>query len=188
MLEVPDSLLAERHRLGHDFFDEMWEGELHMVPPPSGYHQRLASWLAGQWRPLAAAAGLEVIAETGLFDPAVADFSSYRQPDLAVYRPDQLSRRGIEGRAELVVEIRSLDDESYQKIPFYQRVGVAELLIIEVDYGVHQWVGVEGRLVPVPADAEGWTRLRALTASLRGHDRRLTLQSADGEWDYRSPG
>lgn len=34
MLEVPEGLLAERARLGHDRFDEMWEGVLHMVPPP----------------------------------------------------------------------------------------------------------------------------------------------------------
>ncbi|MBA3983821.1 MAG: hypothetical protein H0X61_09880 [Acidimicrobiia bacterium] len=35
MLDVPVALLAERQRLGHDLFDEMWEGELHMVPHPA---------------------------------------------------------------------------------------------------------------------------------------------------------
>ena len=41
MLDVPESLLDERRRLGLDVFDEVWEGVLHMVPPPSGEHQRL---------------------------------------------------------------------------------------------------------------------------------------------------
>lgn len=31
---VPDRFLEERHRLGHDKQDELWEGVLHMVPPP----------------------------------------------------------------------------------------------------------------------------------------------------------
>lgn len=188
MLDVPDSLLAERRRLGHDRFDEMWEGELHLVPPPSGYHQRLALWLAGQWGPLAGNAGLEVILETGLFDPAVADFSSYRQPDIALYRPEYLSRRGIEGRAELVVEIRSPEDESYEKIPFYERVGVAELLIIETDYTVNHWLRVDRRLVQELPDVDGWAQLRVLPMSLRGLDLHLTVRVDGEEWDYHAPG
>jgi hypothetical protein len=36
MLDVPGSLLDERRRLGLDVVDEVWEGVLHMVPPPSG--------------------------------------------------------------------------------------------------------------------------------------------------------
>jgi hypothetical protein len=34
MLEVPQAMLDERQRLGLDGRDEMWDGELHMVPPP----------------------------------------------------------------------------------------------------------------------------------------------------------
>lgn len=41
MLEVPEYLLEERRRLGHDRWDEMWDGELHMLPPPHGDHGRL---------------------------------------------------------------------------------------------------------------------------------------------------
>ena len=33
--EVSEGELQERHRPGIDRWDEMWEGELHMVPPPS---------------------------------------------------------------------------------------------------------------------------------------------------------
>jgi hypothetical protein len=32
-------MLDERRRLGQDVRDEMWDGVLHMVPPPGGAHQ-----------------------------------------------------------------------------------------------------------------------------------------------------
>ena len=38
LLEIPDTIqrwMDERARLGHDRMDEMWDGVLHMVPPPS---------------------------------------------------------------------------------------------------------------------------------------------------------
>jgi hypothetical protein len=54
---VPESLLAERRQLGHDRFDELWEGELHLVPSPSFPHQQLASWLLVTWWPIARSAG-----------------------------------------------------------------------------------------------------------------------------------
>lgn len=184
MLEVPEALLAERRKLGHDRFDEMWEGVLHMVPPPDLAHQQLASWLLYHWTPLASARGLQVTAETGLFDPAVEGYTSYRQPDLAVWSPATTSARGIEGRAELVVEIRSPNDESYRKLPFYERVGVQEVLVIELGLGLRHWVRVEGRLVEVPG-GDG-VELRALPVALRGApDGILIMESASGPVTYK---
>ena len=43
---VPAALLEQRRRKGHDIFDEMWEGVLHMVPQPSSAHQRMEFDLA----------------------------------------------------------------------------------------------------------------------------------------------
>jgi hypothetical protein len=34
MLDAPQAMLDERRRPGHDVRDEMWDGVLHMVPPP----------------------------------------------------------------------------------------------------------------------------------------------------------
>ncbi|MDQ3679159.1 MAG: Uma2 family endonuclease [Actinomycetota bacterium] len=45
------------------------EGELHMVPPPSGLHQRLGMELAMVLNPLAKARGLVGSYETGLYRP-----------------------------------------------------------------------------------------------------------------------
>ena len=69
MLEAPLELLDERRRLGHDQFDEVWEGVLHMVPPPSGLHQQIGTELLVALHPLVAARGLTITYETGLLRP-----------------------------------------------------------------------------------------------------------------------
>src|SRR5438105_7390011 len=99
MLEAPESLLAERRRLGHDLFDEMWEGELHMVPQPSEEHQRIGTKLVALLDRVAEEVGLLLRYETSVFDPAVEDYSSYRTPDLVVFSADHRSARGVEGEA-----------------------------------------------------------------------------------------
>jgi Uma2 family endonuclease len=127
-LEVDPALLAERARLGLDGRDEMWDGELHMVPPASGPHQRFGLNLTLALHPLVVARGLLVSYETGFFRTA----EDYRVPDWMVYRPDQASERGAEG-AELVVEIRSPRDETMAKLPWYLAQGCREVLIINRD-------------------------------------------------------
>lgn len=52
---------------------------------------------------------------------------------MAVARPEYVSERGIEGRAELVTEIHSPGDESYEKVPFCADVGCHEVLIVDRD-------------------------------------------------------
>jgi Uma2 family endonuclease len=129
MLEVPPHLLEERRRLGVDRWDEMWRGELHMVPPPAERHQSLGSRLVEVIGPLARERGLKLAYEIGLF---TAD-DDYRVPDLAVYRPDQASARGLEGTAEVVVELVSPGDESRAKVPWYLARGVREVVLIDRD-------------------------------------------------------
>ena len=132
MLEVPEHLLQERRRLGHDRRDEMWEGVLHMVPQPLSHHQRLGALLLTAFMPAADGRGLWASYETSLFRPGTED-SDYRVPDLVVARPENVSERGIEGRAELVIEIRSPGDESGEKVAFYADVGCQEVLLVDRD-------------------------------------------------------
>ena len=127
MLDVPESLLDERRRLGLDVFDEVWEGVLHMVPPPSGDHQRLGSELIAVFLSAAKRRGLIASHETGLF---AAD-DDYRVPDLIASLPLNCSRRGVDDTAELVVELRSPGDESDEKLPWYAGRGVTEMLIVD---------------------------------------------------------
>jgi Uma2 family endonuclease len=129
MLEVPQELLDSRRRNGADRWDEMWDGVLHMVPTPSGDHQGLAMDLLQVLLPLAHRAGLVPRFETGLFRPGTD--MDYRIPDQTYALPEQLTARAIDGGAPFIVEIRSPDDETYDKLPFYRDIGVGELLVID---------------------------------------------------------
>ncbi|MGH3698985.1 MAG: hypothetical protein ACRDRU_29160 [Pseudonocardiaceae bacterium] len=66
LLEVPEAMLAERYRLGLDGRDEVWNGVLHIVPPPGGPHQEAGGELFLVLGPLAKRQGLRPHYETGL--------------------------------------------------------------------------------------------------------------------------
>jgi Uma2 family endonuclease len=124
-LEVPEELLEERRRLGHDKRDELWDGALHLVPPPSSIHDRLIIDLIDALGPIARRR--ELLRWTaGLFDAP----KNYRVPDLTLAGRQHVSKRGLEG-AELVIEVLSPYDESRDKFPFYARVGVREVWLID---------------------------------------------------------
>jgi Uma2 family endonuclease len=145
MLEADPHLLEERRRWGADRWDELWNGELHMVPPPGERHQHFGSELLVAIAPLAGARGLRVAYEVGLFR-AIDD---YRVPDLTVYRPDQASARGVQA-AELVIETVSPGDASRRKLPWYADRGVAEVLLVERDtLAVELLANDGGKLLPV---------------------------------------
>lgn len=130
MLDAPVALLEERRRTGANKRDEMWEGVLHMVPPPSSEHQAFGTDLLLVIAPLAKARGLRPLYETGVFRPGSSD-RDYRVPDLVFARPEQVVARGVEGACELVIELVSPGDETYDKLPFYAEVGVREVLVID---------------------------------------------------------
>jgi Uma2 family endonuclease len=129
MLEVPQALLDDRRWKGADRWDEMWEGELHMVPPPSERHQDVSFRLIRVLGPLAAERGLLARFETGLFRPG--SDQDHRVPDQLYGRPELRSERGFEGGASLVVEILSPGDETYAKLDWYASVGVGEVLAVD---------------------------------------------------------
>ncbi|MBI2892162.1 MAG: Uma2 family endonuclease [Deltaproteobacteria bacterium] len=162
MLETPESLLEERRRTGADLFDEVWEGVLHMVPPPSVGHQRFGKRLLLVLTPIADARGLESNYETGVFRPSPGPLD-YRTPDLVFARADRYSDRGVEGRAELVVEIRSRNDESYEKLPFYASLEIPEALVIDpITRAVELFANRAGAMEAVAPDSAGGVRSSVL--------------------------
>jgi len=153
MLEVPQALLEERRRQGLDESDEMWEGELHMVPSPGAEHQAVGAELFLVLGPIAKGRGLMPWYDpTGLFRPGVDD--DYRVPDQIYARPEVRSERGIEGAAALVVEILSPHDETYRKLDWYASVGVGEVLVIDPETRrVELFANRDGQMVAVePVD------------------------------------
>ncbi|MGQ0625549.1 MAG: Uma2 family endonuclease [Sporichthyaceae bacterium] len=125
ILDAPQAMLDERRRLGLDGRDEMWDGVVHMVPPPPDAPGGLSGDFFVVAAPIAKALGLVPRMETGLFATA----KNFRVPDQLYRRPEQGSDRGAEG-AELVVEVRSARDETYDKLPFYAERGVREVLVL----------------------------------------------------------
>ena len=124
-LQADEKVLEERRRHGLDGKDEVWDGVLHVVPPPSLIHERVANELLVALMPIGKRLGL-VVSTGGLFEHV----DSYRVPDLIVGRKDQISDRGYE-RAELVVEVLSPNDESREKFPFFAARKVREVWLVE---------------------------------------------------------
>ncbi len=179
MLDAPQSLLDERRRDGLDVRDEMWEGVLHMVPPPMDVYQGLNGDFHFVVRPLAERRGLVCRMETGLFRTD----DDYKVPDQLFRRPDQGSERGAEG-AELVVEVRSPGDETYRKFDSYAALGVTEVLVLHpADRRAELFRLVEDRLLPVSADASGSVEVTTLGIYLRAVDGKLRITWAEGSAD-----
>ncbi len=155
LLEVPERLLHERRAQGLDVFDEVWEGVLHMVPPPSNSHQRLEANLLVALHPLVQSRGLEITTDTGVYDQR-SPGADYRVPDLVVTRPEHRTARGVEGGAEMVVEILSPHDETYDKFAFYAAQQVQRVLVLDPTTCVAElYVLRGGELRAVVADAAG---------------------------------
>lgn len=146
LLEADEAMLAERRRLGLDKKDEMWEGVLHVVPPPYARHQDLETALVEALRPVARRLGYKLTTDTGVF---AAD-DDYRVPDVVVCRPEVRSARGVDGAPELVVEVRSPGDESYEKLPWYLARGAGAVLIIDRDSLAVELYTAEGKVEPGP--------------------------------------
>ena len=157
ILEVDERMLAERQRLGLDRLDEMWEGVLHMVPQPSGRHQQLEGRLIYHLWDAAARRGCEIAPEVGMYGAA----DDYRVPDVAVYPPEALGERGLDGAPLVVFEIRSPGDESLDKIPWYLARGTESVVIIDPAACSVEVFTTDGRVEP---DADGLVGVPGLGA------------------------
>jgi Uma2 family endonuclease len=141
-----DALIEHRRRLGLDHRDEVWQGVLHMNPPPTGEHQYVLQQLSVLLDPLARDVGLvAVINEFGLGREGK---DNYRVPDGGLHRG--LPRGVYQSTAALVIEIVSPGDESWEKLPFYAAHDVNELLIVDPRDRSVSWLALEdGEYQPI---------------------------------------
>jgi Uma2 family endonuclease len=145
----------------------MWEGVLHMTPAPANEHQtildELLFFLIGTLRRTGRGT---VRSGINVFDES-SPLESYRIPDLtfvAAGRESLLVADGIRGGGpDAVLEVRSPNDESYDKLPFFAKLGVREVVIIDRDTKrVEVFVLAEGSFERRPADPEGALRVETL--------------------------
>ena len=131
-----ERLLEERRRSGAARRDEVWEGVLHVIPPPSVEHERLAHALHVLLDPHAAAVKLVVVGTVG-----IGTEDNYRVPDLALLRPGYAPHWNR--TAALIVEILSARDDTWEKLPFYAQHQVDEVMIVVPSERRIRWLGPE---------------------------------------------
>jgi Uma2 family endonuclease len=128
-------LIEHRRRTGADRHDEVWEGVYHMIPTAGFGHSLIAAQLAVLLDAPARAGGLLVGVE---FNLGVKD--DFRVPDLGVHREPQ--RGAWVPTAAIAVEILSPGDDTWEKLPFYARHEVDELLIVDPASHSVTWLGL----------------------------------------------
>jgi Uma2 family endonuclease len=192
MVDVPRSFLEARRKAGLDRWDEVWEGELHMVPPPHGGHGRLNDQLGIffglHWEEL----GLgRTYVETGVKRPGAPPFSElgedvpsdYRTPDRSFLLPPRYDRvvgGWIVGGPDVALEVESPGDETRKKLPFYAAVGVRELIIIGRESRQVEVLRSDGATFEAVAPTtDGWVTSAILRTQFRTEPQGLRIRRSD---------
>jgi Uma2 family endonuclease len=132
---LEEQLKRERALTGADRFDEVWDGVYVMSPIANNEHQYIATSLA-----TAIGNGISqpedglVFAGCNVSDQDEDWTQNYRCPDVAVFlkgNPAQDRDTHWFGGPDFAVEIVSPYDRSRDKLEFYFKVGVRELLIVD---------------------------------------------------------
>jgi Uma2 family endonuclease len=162
-------VLRLRRQTGADRFDEMWDGVLHMPPAPSVDHQdtasRICAFFLEMWVPRTG--GLALV-QPNVSTPDRWD-RDYRIPDVAVVTPEH---RPVPGAVyvlpAVVFEVRSPDDETFEKLPFYAAAGVRAVVIVERDTKAVQVFTLAGdSFVLEPPGPDGWLAMHAVGVEVR---------------------
>lgn len=189
LLQVSDADLDRRRKLGLHRWDEMWEGVLHMPPAPFFRHQRLNYKIGTFLEKVIEGNGRGTLApDVNVFNDA-SGVEDYRIPDFSFVargREAIIGEDGIHGGPDAVIEIRSPGDETYEKLPFFARLGVSEMVVVDRDTSRPDVFRLAGsQYLAVAADAEGWVVAEVLGVRLRAvacDPPRLAVQSlADRE-------
>lgn len=186
MTVVPPDITAYRQANGSDRWDEIWEGVLHMVPMPSRKHQNLEfemeEWLRRNW---ARSSGGRVYHDVNVAREGSPGgwTHDYRVPDLVLLLPERfhIDRDDyFEGAPSVVVELRSPEDETYDKMLWYAALGVPEVWIVDRDSRCPEMYQLrpEG-YVAVVADGDGGLTSPLLGIKLLALGGKLAMQVAE---------
>ena len=148
---VEQRLKAEREASGADRYDEVWEGVYMMAPLANNEHQDLQIGLAAA---IKNALGWDhparVHSGANVSDREEDWLYNYRIPDVVVVYPGSAARDCDThwcGGPDFCVEIASPGDRSRDKLDFYARIGVRELLLVDRDpWDVQLYRLANGRL------------------------------------------
>ncbi len=178
MTSVLREIVEERRRRGIDRWDEVWEGVLHMSPGPAHEHTRVTIEAIAFLQPLVKRKGLGFLSQTNVRKRG-SGAANYRVPDLCFVskaRAAILADGWLDGGPDVVFEVHSPGDDTYEKFDFYAEVGVDYIVVIHRDtkrVEVYRRSD-EPRMKPVAPGADGWIAVEPLTIALR------TVRRPDG--------
>jgi Uma2 family endonuclease len=172
---VFDQIVQERKRKGIDLYDEVWDGVYVMPSMPSLEHQELVHDLDTLFDDVVIVPGLgKCYPGVNVSDRASGWKKNFRVPDVAIVLKDSRAIRHknhIQGGPDFLVEIESPGNDIEEKVPFYGKIGVSELLIIHRDKRSLRLLRLQGEeLVLVkPSLLEGkeWLLSEVLPLSFR---------------------
>ncbi len=150
---LEEQLIEQRRASGADHHDEVWEGIYMMTPLPNSEHQGIVARLVSILAEVVAWPGLgDVFPGVNLAGVAEDWQHDYRVPDVAVFLndgPGENCDTHWRSGADFLVEITSPGDRTAEKLPFYGRLGVRELLVVEREpWRLAMYRGREGRMEP----------------------------------------
>lgn len=145
-----ESVVEMRRKSGAGRLDECWEGVWHLTDP-TARHQEIAGRIYRIHAQVVEDERLgSVWISINVTDRERTWMENHRCPDGAVIlrgnpgRWVEESRAAFLGGPDLVVEVRSPDDETLDKLPFYASLGVREVLMIDQRDSAPQLWRLEG--------------------------------------------
>jgi Uma2 family endonuclease len=170
-----DQLIQERKRKGIDLYDEVWEGMYVMPSMPTNAHQKLLDDLGDILTEVVKREKRgEKYQGANVSDRRKGWDHNYRVPDMVVVLNNS---RAIDcdthffGGPDFLVEIQSPGDDTEEKVPFYGKIGVRELLIIHRDKRALRLLRLEGEelvlVKPSLLDGKDWHQSEVLPLAFR---------------------
>lgn len=134
--DVSGSLIRQRKMLRLDRYDEVWDGVYVMPSVPSLHHQELVLDLGGVYKEAVRRQGGKVYPGANVTDRRKNWKESYRVPDVVVVLKQSRAKKRrthIFWGPDFLTEIQSPDEDPEEKLPFYSKIQVQEVLMIHRD-------------------------------------------------------
>jgi Uma2 family endonuclease len=173
--EFLNRMIEERRRKGIDLYDEVWDGVYIMAPMADNYHQTFLDDIGDILTEVVKRPGLGKKCQgANVSDRRKGWESNFRVPDLVVVLHDS---KAIDcgthffGGPDFLIEIESPGDETEEKVPFYSKIGVRELLIIHRDKRTLRLLRHDGQdlieVKPSPLEGKDWLVSAVLPLAFR---------------------
>ena len=132
---VEEQIRSDRAARGADRYDEVWEGTYLMAPMPNVEHQEVVAGLTAVLHQVVVASGAGHVLPGAIVTDREEDWThSYRCPDVVVVLIGSRAKNCAThfcGGPDFLVEIVSPEDRSREKLQFYAKIGVRELMIVD---------------------------------------------------------